>query len=64
MVDKEVLQKARALGYDCYLEQRNLERNIPWGISAEHLPYRNQMIASYNEAKALFEGENKKVEKS
>lgn len=31
--------------------------SIPWGESDENLPYRDQMIASYNEAKAMFEAE-------
>lgn len=63
MLDKRVLEIARKSGYDCYLDQKPLEPNIPWGHSEENLPYRNQMIASYNEAKALFEGENKENKK-
>ncbi len=59
MVDRKVLQEAQRLGHECYMDGKDPKRNNPWLNVEGYEPYAKQMLASYDEAKRLFESDDK-----
>ncbi len=59
MLDRKLLELAGKMGHDCYLEQHDIKKSIPWPDTEEYKPYIDQMKASYDEAKQLFENDTK-----
>jgi hypothetical protein len=55
MVDRSLLQVAREAGYNIYFDGKNVETSNPWNNIPEYKIYSDQLKASYEEAKRLFE---------
>jgi len=58
MTDKLLLPKASSLGEECYLLQKDPDRNNPWPNTGEYQIYYEKFIESYNKAKKIFENEH------